>query len=336
MYVVWEKRLYCNLRLFATAGKETLAEEEFKNMKQVIFHKDGLVEIDLHQVIAAQSPQLARMMEDKKKYAKKSFLKLVQESESEQDVSGGIQIGFDEDYIEAGALIRCVKFMYTGKLDVSSRNVTALLNASHYLGLKQAETLCIQFMVQTLNPGNALSLAAIGKLLKCGELEDKADHFLSQNFTAVSDSLEWGDLRKTAVEAILRRSDLVCKSEMDVIKAIYSWGIAPFTSGSSKDAAMEDKDDVPIGDDETVESRVGAVCEWVTSDLVRCVHLSDKELAGVRQGCFFLPEAKAATADAHERLLEACVNAVEREYRHRNDRGITRAIPELRQYDYDR
>ena len=316
-------------------------------MKQVVFHKDGLVEIDLHQIIASQSPQLSCMMKDKKD----------KKSGSEQDMSSSLQIGFDKEYIEAGALVRCVKFMYTGKLDISSRNVTALLNASHYLGLEKAENLCIQFMVQTLNPANALSLAAIGKLLNCGDLEDKADYFLSQNFTAVSKTEEWRDLRATAVEAILRRSDLVCRSEMDVINAIYTWGIAPFTAGIPKDVIIpngtiedkandkekeeekekdRDKDDSQAEDDETVDTRLASVCDWLVSDLVRCVHLSTEELDRVETGYFMNADAKAAHSDIHENLLEACAKAVQLERRHRYDRRITREIPELRQYDYDR
>lgn len=59
--------------------------------------------------------------------------------------------------IETSIMQNIIDFAYSRMLNVNETNVFAILTSAHYIGIKALETLCSDFIVQWLNPGNCIS-----------------------------------------------------------------------------------------------------------------------------------------------------------------------------------
>jgi len=153
--------------------------------------------------------------------------------------SGLISFSLSNEHIEGCAFIRVVSFLYTGRLQLCEVTVSETLRASRYLGISEAVSICVLYLMKKLQPCNALSICALGNLFKCGSLEELADEYLSDHFMEVTDDVEWGELASDAVKRLLSRDNLTCDSEASVVRALLKWATYERTSDTDADAEAE-------------------------------------------------------------------------------------------------
>ena len=128
-----------------------------------------------------------------------------------------------KEILEPEALRLLVDFVYTGQLEISSRNTQALLSASALLHLEEARQACVEFLMRQLDPGNCLGIRGYADLHACEDLVSVCDRFFCDNFVAVVESEEYLSLAGGVLEKLLISDELNVDSEQQVYEAILSW-----------------------------------------------------------------------------------------------------------------
>lgn len=165
---------------------------------------------------------------------------IMQESGLTPTFEGISCFSLDSAHVEGMAFFRAINFIYTGSLALSDANVSETLRACHFLGLQGGVDLCVEYLLQKLQPCNALRICALGNLFDCGRLEELADEYLSDHFMQVTQETEWLELASDAVERLLRRDNLKCSSEASVVRALVRW--ASYTPVDTLKPVSADRD----------------------------------------------------------------------------------------------
>ena len=132
----------------------------------------------------------------------------------------------DLNNIKAEILENINRFAYTGQLKLKRSDVISTLEASKYLSMDQAITLCVQFIKKNLTVFNVLGHYYYAKRMMYYQLLKVTKHFVYQNFNEMVKypkesnflNLGIGDLLK-----VLSRSELEVDGEMNVFAAVEVW-----------------------------------------------------------------------------------------------------------------
>eukprot|EP01043_Picozoa_sp_COSAG02_P001975 COSAG02_NODE_43_length_45989_cov_93.430181_46_plen_503_part_00 len=130
----------------------------------------------------------------------------------------------DMDGRAVEAVVDC---MYSGKLALSPRSVTAVLRVANLLQVGAVEKAAGAFFVSKLEPSTAAdALGFAAERVECGEhaaaLHDKCVEYVVDHFVAVSRKASFLSLPRQTVASLIASDELPVE-ELDVVSAVRSW-----------------------------------------------------------------------------------------------------------------
>ena len=114
-------------------------------------------------------------------------------------------------------------FIYSGRVQVTQDNVQELLIGSDMIQLQEVVEICTQFLLDQMDPSNALGMYRFGLDHNFVGLRDAALDFVFNNFAAVSLEDEFKDLPKDLLAQLLSSERLSIDSEYQVFEAAMFW-----------------------------------------------------------------------------------------------------------------
>ena len=188
----------------------------------------------------------------------------------------------NKNYIEGNAFIRMMLYMYTGLLELSESTIVENLRAAYFLHLDGAIKLCFEYLIGILNPFNILPICALSNILNEKILEKAAHKFLITHFVDITTTDSWCKLPAEVVSRILCTDNIVCKSEVSIVQAIFRW--VTYVPKAITDEIDKDTNHSlshsKLSLDENVydETRLKSFDKMLNDGCVRFLHLSDYEL----------------------------------------------------------
>ncbi|XP_068251018.1 kelch-like ECH-associated protein 1B [Palaemon carinicauda] len=158
-------------------------------------------------------------------------------------------------------------FMYTGEIVINEMLVCQLLPAATMLQMNHVIEACCSFLEKQLEAGNAIGIANYAQQHGCMELFCKANSFIEQHFTEVSEEEEFLQLSPCQLLNLIKRDELNVPDEKDVYNAVLRW-------------VMHDED--------TRQPRMENILQ-----AVRCQYLSPRFLTEQMSNCKLLKKAPA-------------------------------------------
>lgn len=128
-----------------------------------------------------------------------------------------------KEIVEPESLRLLVDFVYTGHLEINSRNTQSLLSAAALLHLESARQACVDFLMRQLDPANCLGIRAYADLHACEDLVQVCDRFFCDHFAEVVESEEFLSLSGDILEKLLVSDELNVKHERQVYQSVLAW-----------------------------------------------------------------------------------------------------------------
>ncbi|XP_075235822.1 kelch like ECH associated protein 1 isoform X3 [Lycorma delicatula] len=154
-------------------------------------------------VLAAASP-----------YFKAMFTSGLKESEMKKVVLQGVC---------PTAMSLLITFMYTGQIRVTERTVCQLLPAATMFQVLHVINACCTFLEHQLDPSNAIGIADFAEQHNCTNLRQKANQFIVQHFSQVSQEEEFLQLSSIQLVELIRKDELNVQDEHEVYSAVIRW-----------------------------------------------------------------------------------------------------------------
>ncbi|WKX93975.1 hypothetical protein Q1695_011327 [Nippostrongylus brasiliensis] len=123
--------------------------------------------------------------------------------------------------IDGKTLRVLVDYMYTGRIDISEKNVRVLFGAAKILQLDPVLGECTRYLIEHLNISNWMEEADFAKAHGCTELEDAAVLFARQHFWELVESEELMSMNETTFLHFI--SDDRLNSKDAVFEAVVNW-----------------------------------------------------------------------------------------------------------------
>lgn len=83
---------------------------------------------------------------------------------------------------------RLIEFAYTASISVGEKCVIHVMNGAVMYQIDSVVKACCDFLVQQLDPSNAIGIANFAEQISCTELHQKAREYIYMNFSQVSDT----------------------------------------------------------------------------------------------------------------------------------------------------
>ncbi|ESO11571.1 hypothetical protein HELRODRAFT_96746 [Helobdella robusta] len=125
--------------------------------------------------------------------------------------------------VEPDALVACVRYIYTGQLDLREDTVESILSASCLLQLPEASIVCSRFLSKQLHPSNCIGIRQFADLQGCCRLYDEANAYVLENFMEVTKHQEFNFLAADDLVQLLCSDDIRVSSEVVVFEALVCW-----------------------------------------------------------------------------------------------------------------
>ncbi|XP_055920249.1 kelch-like protein 1 [Eupeodes corollae] len=131
------------------------------------------------------------------------------------------------DFVIAGVNGETLKillnFIYTTTIEISSETIHDIMNASSFLKLSNIEAECSQYLSESIELSNCLSLAATCKKNNYNKLFERAIMYAARNFVHIIEEEEFLELDVEYLRQLLKRDDLCVRSEEEVFHGIMRW-----------------------------------------------------------------------------------------------------------------
>ena len=127
-----------------------------------------------------------------------------------------------KDVDEVG-LKSIVGFLYTGKLEITERNVQGLLSTASMLDLPGIVGASARFLTRHLSPANCLGIKDFASTFNVAGLPEAASKYAMQNFADVLREDEFLHLPVDEVEKFVASDKINVTSEEDVYAAVTRW-----------------------------------------------------------------------------------------------------------------
>uniref|UniRef100_F7B7P7 BTB domain-containing protein n=1 Tax=Ciona intestinalis TaxID=7719 RepID=F7B7P7_CIOIN len=126
--------------------------------------------------------------------------------------------------VDAESVEKLVDFMYTGKININTKNVCDLLAVSDFLQMPSVRKLCIEYLLTTVSPQNCFTIQALADRFTIPKLTEKFNNFVLENYQQVVSGDQVKKLSKNYVIKLLQlthdkvSSDLVYTTVMNWVK----------------------------------------------------------------------------------------------------------------------
>ena len=122
---------------------------------------------------------------------------------------------------------KCVKaiidFFYSELIEINSKNVMDLLEASDYLQIDEIKHLCLQFLQSCISPHNSLALLKTVRLYDSTEFANQVFEFISAHFEDVTKSNDFQLLSSEEFLNIFSKLNRNYLKESDLYQALTNW-----------------------------------------------------------------------------------------------------------------
>ncbi|XP_041475980.1 actin-binding protein IPP-like [Lytechinus variegatus] len=137
-------------------------------------------------------------------------------SETHQDVINiqGVQPHIFEQLLE---------FIYTGHLDVTTKNAQGLLFAADMFQLSEIKEISASFLKLQLHSSNCLGFLRFSQALSCAELSTASRAYIHSKISEVKNEEEFFELDVETLIEILQSEDLRVDNEYEVFEAAMNW-----------------------------------------------------------------------------------------------------------------
>ncbi|CAH8586379.1 unnamed protein product [Schistosoma turkestanicum] len=126
-------------------------------------------------------------------------------------------------YISSTALKKLIDFAYTGRIQISERNVCELLIAASMIQMSHVVQACCSFLKHQLHPSNAIGIQEFAQSNNCSELSFAAQKFIDQNFSEIVKHDEFLGLHPNQLLSLIKRDELNVRTEAEVYNAVIRW-----------------------------------------------------------------------------------------------------------------
>lgn len=141
--------------------------------------------------------------------------------------TGGLVESFERTVtiqdVDSDAVESLIDFAYTGKLDINTDNVQALMYASSLFQLSNLQQACSDFLQRQLHPSNCLGIRSFADVHSCPDLRKASEKFIYEHFNDVVQNEEFLLLPKDELAILLSSEDLNVECEEDVYNALIFW-----------------------------------------------------------------------------------------------------------------
>ncbi|XP_078352142.1 kelch-like protein 7 [Oculina patagonica] len=116
-----------------------------------------------------------------------------------------------------------LKYLYTGRVDISETNACDLMAVADYFLLPTLKDLCGNVIAQALSFSSCITAYYLAERYRCKDLQNKARDFILENFVAVAETKEFLNLSSTQVEEWISSDEIIVKGEEDVFEVVVKW-----------------------------------------------------------------------------------------------------------------
>lgn len=110
---------------------------------------------------------------------------------------------------------RLIEFAYTASISVGEKCVIHVMNGAVMYQIDSVVKACCDFLVQQLDPSNAIGIASFAEQIGCTELHQKAREYIYMNFSQVRRSrLRRNDPTRGVGGVGARRPPRICEIQL--------------------------------------------------------------------------------------------------------------------------
>uniref|UniRef100_A0A5F9DT57 Kelch-like ECH-associated protein 1 n=1 Tax=Oryctolagus cuniculus TaxID=9986 RepID=A0A5F9DT57_RABIT len=115
---------------------------------------------------------------------------------------------------------RLIEFAYTASISMGEKCVLHVMNGAVMYQIDSVVRACSDFLVQQLDPSNAIGIANFAEQIGCAELHQRAREYIYMHFGEVAKQEEFFNLSHCQLVTLISRDDLNvrCESEMQLQK----------------------------------------------------------------------------------------------------------------------
>ncbi|KAK2913271.1 hypothetical protein Q8A67_001670 [Cirrhinus molitorella] len=114
-------------------------------------------------------------------------------------------------------------FIYSGRLNLSFRNVWDLTEAASQFQLQGALSLCLNFLQDNIDETSCLDILALAEAYSLEDLGRRAEDYVLAHFQRVAEGEKFRDLPCIQLQRLLERDALNADSELAVFRAVVNW-----------------------------------------------------------------------------------------------------------------
>ena len=97
-----------------------------------------------------------------------------------QEDLDSVRIDFSGDIVRG-----CIRFLYTGDIDITGDNVQDLLVAANYLIINQVVAKCVSYIIANMDISNCVDILKFGDSFSIAEITMKATNAMAYNFSQI-------------------------------------------------------------------------------------------------------------------------------------------------------
>ncbi len=125
--------------------------------------------------------------------------------------------------ISFNALKVIVSYLYTGNINITQENASDVMPVCKMLQLKSAYDICVNFTLDTVNPGNCIGLYKMAKTNDVQQLLAKTLDMMESNFTEVVSGREFLTMSEQDLADYIQNENVNILNEDPVFEAVVSW-----------------------------------------------------------------------------------------------------------------
>lgn len=125
--------------------------------------------------------------------------------------------------IPGDTLSLILDFIYTGKCNITFKNVEKIILAANQYGIEDLLHTCCTFIVNGMSPQNCLDVFKLASPFFCETLKSKAFQFICHNFCDMYKNWDVWLLSSTELLDILSDDQLRVRNEIEIFQTIISW-----------------------------------------------------------------------------------------------------------------
>ncbi|XP_074836116.1 kelch-like ECH-associated protein 1 isoform X1 [Carettochelys insculpta] len=118
---------------------------------------------------------------------------------------------------------RLIEFAYTASISVGEKCVVHVMNGAVMYQIDSVVKACCDFLVQQLDPSNAIGIANFAEEIGCTELHQRAREYIYMNFGEVVKQEEFFNLSHCQLVTLISRDELNVRCESEVFHACINW-----------------------------------------------------------------------------------------------------------------